>query len=112
MRKLMKLKRKSDPKIDEVEDGARAGILEELIVAYVYSNARERKYYQGVRHLDSEMLSTIKSLVKHVEVHVRKMKDWERAIMQGYAAFRHLVKFKKARLTIDLGTHELRVSKL
>jgi NTP pyrophosphatase (non-canonical NTP hydrolase) len=112
IRKLMKLKRKSDKTVDEVEDGARAAILEELIVAYVYSNARERKYYQGVRHLDSDMLATIKALVTRLEVRVRKMKEWEQATLQGYAAFRFLLKHKMARLTIDMEARELRVSKL
>jgi NTP pyrophosphatase (non-canonical NTP hydrolase) len=111
VRKLLKRKRKSDPKIDEVEDGARAGILEELIVAFVYSNARERKYYSGVRHLDSEMLATIKSLVAHLEVKVRKMKDWESSVMQGYSAFRYLIKHKKAKLIVDMSAKELRVVK-
>jgi NTP pyrophosphatase (non-canonical NTP hydrolase) len=35
IRSLLKCKRKSQPKIDEVEDGARAWIIEELVVAFV-----------------------------------------------------------------------------
>jgi len=112
IRKLLNLKRKSDPTVDEVEDGARAGILEELIVAYVYSNARERRYYAGVRHIDSEMLATIKSLVAHLEVKIRRMKDWEKAVLQGYTAFRYLLKHKRARIVIDMEAKELRVEKL
>lgn len=112
IRKLLGLKRRSDPKVDEVEDGARALIIEELIVAYVYCNAKERKYYEGVRHIDSEMLTTIKSLVAHIEVKVKRMQDWERAVMQGYDAFRFLLKHKKVRLVIDMTMKELRVAKL
>ena len=62
IRSLLKRKRKSQPKVDEVEDGARAVILEELVVAFVYGNARERRYYENIKHLDSEMLSTIKRI--------------------------------------------------
>lgn len=112
IRKLLKLKRKSDPTVDEVEDGARAEILEELIVAYVYSNAKERRYYAELKHIDSEMLATIKSLVAHLEVKVRRMKEWEKAVMQGYAAFRYLIKHKKARLVVDMEARNLRVEKL
>jgi NTP pyrophosphatase (non-canonical NTP hydrolase) len=72
VRSLLKRKRKSVPKIDEVEDGARAIILEELVVAFVYGNAREREYYKDIKHLDSEMLSTIKRIVRHLEVGTRK----------------------------------------
>jgi NTP pyrophosphatase (non-canonical NTP hydrolase) len=92
MRALLNRKRKSQPQVDEVEDGARARVLEELIVAFVYSNARDRRYYAGIRHVDTEMLSTIKRILSHLEVHARTTKNWERAILQGYAAFRFLVK--------------------
>lgn len=109
MRKLLGRKRKSSAVVDEVEDGARAAILEELIVAFVYSNARERSYYEGVKHVDSEMLSTVKRLVSHLEVRRRPMRDWERAILQGYAAFRHLAKHRRAVLKIDLRRRQLKV---
>lgn len=109
MRRLLKRKRRSNPTTDTVEDGARAGIIEELIVAYVYENARERKYYQGIRHLDSEMLSTIKRLVRPLEVGRRKTKDWERAILEGYKAFRHLITHRKAILRIDMKTRQLTI---
>jgi len=109
MRKLLRCKRKSVPLVDEVEDGARAAILEELIVAFVYANARERRYYEGVEHVDTEMLSTIKRLVSHLEVRRCSMRDWERAIIQGYRAFRHLLECRSALLQVDLGGRELKV---
>jgi NTP pyrophosphatase (non-canonical NTP hydrolase) len=109
LRGLLGLKRKSLPKVDEVEDGARAIILEELVVAFVYSNAKERCYYDGIRHLDSEMLSTIKRIVSHLEVAGRQTKDWERAIQQGYAAFRHLLKKREAVFNLDLRRRELTI---
>ncbi len=44
--------------MDEVEDGARChGILEELVVAFVYSNARERCYYDNIKHLEIQNCS-------------------------------------------------------
>jgi len=109
VRRFLKRKRKSNPTTDEVEDGARAAILEELIVAYVYTNARERKYYEGIKHVDSEMLSTIKRLVQPFEVYRRKTKDWEQAILQGYAAFRHLIVHREAVLRIDMRKRQLRI---
>src|SRR5260370_31266194 len=107
MRSFLRLKRKSQQTIDEVEDGARAIILEELVVAFVYSNARERRYYENIKHLDSEMLATIKRIVTHLEVGTRKTKDWERAILRGYAAFRHLLQNREALLHLDLRTRDL-----
>jgi len=111
IRALLKRKRKSQPKIDEVEDGARAIILEELVVAFVYGNAKERKYYQNIKHLDSEILSTIKRIVSHLEVGTRKTKDWEDAIFQGYAAFRYLLQKREAVLHLDLKNRKLAIVK-
>lgn len=109
IRGLLKRKRKSNPTTDEIEDGARASILEELIVAYVYTNASERRFYEDIKHLDTEMLSTIKRLVSHLEVRRRKTKDWERAILQGYAVFRHLLDKRQATIHIDMNKRELRI---
>ena len=109
LRRFLKRKRKSNPTVDDVEDGGRAAILEELIVAFVYANARERRNYDGIKHLDSEMLSTIRRLVSHLEVRKRRTQDWERAILQGYSAFRHLIRHRRAVLSIDLRKRELKV---
>ena len=109
IRKLLKRKRKSNPTIDEVEDGARAEILEELIVAYVYANAREHRYYDDIKHLDSEMLSAIKRFASHLEVKCRKTKDWEKAILQGYKVFRHLNGKRQAVVHIDMSKRQLRI---
>jgi NTP pyrophosphatase (non-canonical NTP hydrolase) len=111
IRSLLRHKRKSQPKTDEVEDGARAIILEELVVAFVYGNAKERKYYENIKHLDSEMLSTIKRIVRHLEVGARRTKDWEDAIFQGYTAFRHLLAKKEAVLHLDLRKRKLTIVK-
>jgi len=109
LRRFLGCKRKSNPTVDEVEDGARAAILEELIVAFVYANARERRNYDGIKHLDSELLSTIKRLVSHLEVNKRRTQDWERAILQGYSAFRYLTQRRRAVLKVDLRRRELKI---
>jgi NTP pyrophosphatase (non-canonical NTP hydrolase) len=111
IRGLLNRKRKSVKSTDEVEDGARAAILEELIVAFIYSNARERKYYDGVRHLDSDLLATIKRLVAHLEVNRRRGKDWEEAILKGYAAFRHMIATRDAVFQLDMSAREIRILK-
>jgi len=109
MRSLLGLKRRSQPKVDEVEDGGRAIVLEEAVVAFIYSNAKERRYYENIKHLDSEMLLTVKRIVTHVEVGARKTKDWERAIMKGYAAFRHLLKHREGVFELNLRERDLTI---
>ncbi len=109
MRDLLKLKRKSQPMIDEVEDGARAAILEELVIAFIYSNAKDRRYYENVKHVDTEMLGTIKRIVAHLEVHLRRTGDWENAILQGYRAFRYLLAKHEAVIQLDLSERTLKI---
>jgi NTP pyrophosphatase (non-canonical NTP hydrolase) len=109
IRSFLRRKRKSVPEIDDVEDGARAMILEELIVAYIYSIAKERKYYAEVKNVDSEMLAVVKKLVAHLEVHARRRKDWEQAILKGYAAFRHILQVRDALFELDMETREIRI---
>ena len=47
LRALLRCKRKSDPKIDEVEDGGRAIVIEEGIAAMVFSYAERRNFLEG-----------------------------------------------------------------
>jgi NTP pyrophosphatase (non-canonical NTP hydrolase) len=107
MRSLLKRKRKSRPKVDEVEDGARAAILEELVVAFVYNNARERRFYAGIKHVDTEMLLAIKRIVGHLEVARQPSQLWESAILQGYKAFRHLRRRRGGIVRLDLRRRRL-----
>src|SRR5690606_25193017 len=48
IRALLKRKRKSNPQVDMVEDGARAIIIEEAISAMVYEHAKDHKFYQDI----------------------------------------------------------------
>lgn len=101
-RKLLGVKRKSDPKIDEVEDGARATFTEEAISAYLYSNAKEIHYFAGIETVDYEILKTIQKLVLPFEVSNRTAKDWEFAILESYKIFRYLRENHGGRLKINL----------
>ncbi len=111
MRSLLKRKRKSKPKFDEVEDGGRAIVLEEALVAFVYNEAKERRFFCDVRHVQTEALMTIKRLVDHLEVRSLPSRDWERAILQGYAAFRHLLQHHEGTFLLDLDNRNLSIVK-
>jgi NTP pyrophosphatase (non-canonical NTP hydrolase) len=90
MRALLGCKRRSRPEIDEAEDGGRAIAIEEGVSALVFAYAARHNYLEGVQHLDQELLDTIGSLVAHLEVSAHRSADWERAILVGYKAWRHL----------------------
>ena len=55
-RSILKRKRKSNPLIDEVEDGGRAVAIEEGISALVLSYAKDHSFLEGVSTLDYQLL--------------------------------------------------------
>ena len=88
LRAMLKCKRKSNPKVDEVEDGGRAIAIEEGIAAMVFGYAERRNFLDGAEGINYELLRTIKETTAHLEVGCRGEGDWERAIMVGFRLWR------------------------
>ena len=76
-RKFLNRKRKSDPRVDDVEDGGRAIVIEEGIAALVFSYAEVRGFLHGVEQVDYELLRSIKTMTGHLEVRQRTACQWE-----------------------------------
>jgi NTP pyrophosphatase (non-canonical NTP hydrolase) len=95
-------KRKSDPVVDEVEDGGRAAAIEEGLSAIIFDYAKDHNYLEGVTALDSQILRTITSVTSHLEVSACSVGDWERAVLQGYAVWREVVRHNGGRVAVDL----------
>ncbi len=89
-RKLMGRKRKSNPEVDEAEDGGRAIVSEEGIALMAFAYATSHNYLDGVTRLDFPFLNAIKDITAPYEVGVRTGADWEQAILTGFAAWRSL----------------------
>ena len=87
-RAFLRRKRKSDPMVDEVEDGGRATVIEEGIAALAFDYARRHNMLKGVGTVDSQLLRTIMGMAAHLEVRVRTAAEWERAILQGFEVWR------------------------
>ena len=102
MRALMRRKRKSVPKVDEVEDGGRAIVIEEGISAMVFSYAERRNFLEGAEGLNYDLLRTIKDMTSHLEVSARTEGDWERAIMTGFDIWRKVKAKGSGRIHADL----------
>ena len=109
LRALMRRKRKSDPRVDEVEDGGRAIVIEEGISAMVFSYAERREFLDGAKAVNCELLRTIKDMTAHLEVRCRTEGDWEHAILRGFELWRQVRAKGKGRLLADLdrGTIDL-----
>ena len=89
-RALFKCKRKSDPDLDENQDGARAQIIEEAISALVFNRAKKLNYFEDIDHVDFNLLKSVQSLVSGFEVERVPLWQWEVAILEGYKMFRFL----------------------
>lgn len=100
MRSLLRAKRKSNPQIDEVEDGARAAIIEEAIINHVYDFARPN-FLEGVKRVDLDIIKRIQRLVRGYEVSECEPWEWEDCILKGFKAFRALKEQGRGRLEID-----------
>ena len=102
MRALMRRKRKSNPKVDEVEDGGRAIVIEEGISAMVFSYAERRNFLEGAEGVNYDLLRTIKDMTSHLEVSTRSEGEWERAIMTGFDIWRQVKTKGRGRIHADL----------
>lgn len=107
IRSLMKRKRKSNPKVDEVEDGGRAQVIDEGVSALVFDYARVHGFLEGVRDLDYDLLRRVSSMTRHLEVSQCSHGDWQRAILSAYTVWREVVKYNGGRMLIDLDQRNL-----
>jgi hypothetical protein len=95
-------KRRSDLELDEVEDGGRAIVIDEAIVAYVWEYARCHRYLEGISTVDYQILKTIKQLTGGLEVSARSAHQWEEAILAGYTIWREVNAQRGGVILVDL----------
>ena len=107
LRVLLNCKRKSNPRVDENEDGARARIIEEAVSATVFSRAKETRFYDGIDHVDYDLLKTISEFVRGFEVEAVPLWQWEEAILNGYGVFRALRDNGGGTVSVDLINRDL-----
>lgn len=108
----MQCKRKSVPEIDENEDGARARIVEELVINFMHTEAvrlqKARSYsdeepflFPKDEHFSSDFGSALCHLVRNLEVANCKHWEWEDAAHKGFSIYQDLQKCMEGTLTID-----------
>ena len=113
-RSLFRLKRKSDPKIDEAQDGARATLIEEGVATWIFGQAVNMKLFEGLNagELPFDLLKQVRQFVSGYEVEHCPAWLWERAILQGYSAFRYLREHRAGTVTIDTTNRRLEIGPL
>ena len=106
-RALLGRKRRSNPAVDENEDGGRAIVVEEGVAAIAFAYAASHNNLDGVDRLDHDLLEEIRRVVALTEVGVRSAADWELAILRGFEMFRHLVANDGGSVTFDADARSL-----
>jgi NTP pyrophosphatase (non-canonical NTP hydrolase) len=89
-RALIKQKRKSNPKVDDAQDGGRAIVVEEGLTAWIFARAKELNYFEGQRSVSFDLLKTVQQFVTGYEVEACPLRLWEIAILKGYDVFRQV----------------------
>jgi len=114
IRALLRLKRKSDPKIDDAQDGARATLIEEGITTWIFGQAIELDLFANMKRgdLPFDLLKHVHQFVAGYEAERCPLWLWEEAILQGYAAFRFLREQRRGRVRIDMTNRQLSVEPL
>lgn len=122
MRDLMKRKRKGCGDLDEVEDGARARIVEEMIVKIAHSYAvgfGKSQLLDGKKHINLNLLKDIVRLAEGLEVSGArdgfegcKYWEWQEAILRGFQIYNQLRNAKGGRITVDLKERKVTFKKL
>lgn len=107
VRKLMEIKRKSDNTVDEVEDGARATITEELISLFIYSYGLDHQLFKYSSSVDTEVLKTVQKLVSGIEVKNCTQKQWETAIINSYKVYDELRQNNGGRVLVSIKNRKL-----
>lgn len=107
-RRNLELKRRSDTKVDEVEDGGRAIVTEEGISALVFAYACEHNALEGVRSIDYDLLKAIRIMTTRFEVAVCTTGEWERAILMGYEVWKQVEENQGGKVELDLDKRTIR----
>jgi NTP pyrophosphatase (non-canonical NTP hydrolase) len=120
LRDLMNKKRRSKPKIDEVEDGARAKIVEEAVIKAIHSEgtkiAADRalgadrspvRLFSNGGEITFRFLKFIHSLVSGLEVEHNRYWEWEDAIIAGHELFHRLRCEGQGTITVNLDTRSI-----
>jgi NTP pyrophosphatase (non-canonical NTP hydrolase) len=109
-RALFRLKRKSNPAIDENQDGARAILIEEGVATWIFNHGAKLNNFGSIRSLDYHLLKAVKELVKGYEVEMCPLWMWEEAILEGFRIFRFLQTNRKGVVTADLEKRQITVT--
>ena len=111
MRGFLHRKRKSDKKVDEIQDGGRAIVIEEGLTAWLFSRAKAANYFEGHEEIPMDILKTIEEFVRGYEVEQCPMSLWKHCIIRGYDVFRDVKRHRGGLIFGDMEKRTLEFKK-
>ena len=102
LRRLLGVKRKSDPRIDEIQDGARAVLIEEGIATWIFNHAQRLALFDGIDSVDYGLLKSVRQFVQGYEAESCPLWLWEEAILNGFNVFRAVCTHRGGQVGVDL----------
>ena len=111
-RGLLRLKRRSDPAVDENQDGARAVFAEEGVAALLAKRSLSRGDFLTELCIDSSTLEIVTTVFEDLEVAAFPPWIWRRAISQGFVVMQQLAQNRGSGfVTVDLEERVLTYSR-
>lgn len=120
LRSLLRKKRKGSKEVDEVEDGARAMIVEELVIKAIHAeggriaragsrevDSGQVRLFPSTAHITFGLLRHIREYTLGLEVHSNKYWEWENAIFNGARVFHELCQEGQGTVSVDLEARTL-----
>jgi NTP pyrophosphatase (non-canonical NTP hydrolase) len=107
LRKRRKLQNRQPAVVDEVEDGGRAQVVEEAIVAAAYAYAADHDYLEGIDSVDEDLLGHVKRMTAGLEVSSRTTGEWNDAFIAGFEVWRALRLHSGGIVTGDLRARQI-----
>lgn len=120
LRAFMGLQRRSDKRLDEVEDGGRAKIVEEAVILEVHLQAEAFQEYLDEKKLETkgspyayssainfEFLRRLRAITKGHEVYDNPQQDWEAAIKEGYDCYCQLNAADGGIIEVDIAKRKI-----
>ena len=107
VRKLLGCKRPSVRSTDMVEDGGRATVIDEALVAIIFEYAEDHAWLDEVSRIDFGLLSTLKGMTVGLEVSKRTRAEWEQAVLAGFRVWRETTEHHGGKIRVDLEARTL-----
>lgn len=121
LRSLMGRKRKSDPELDEFEDGARAYIMEEAVINAIHAEGERQakllapdgssgpaRLFGNRAEVSFDLLRLVENFVRGHEVTKSQYWEWVDAIYEGCKIFHQLREEGQGTVSLDLEERSIR----